>query len=159
MKMIQTVLKNFSRKASTRLYPIEVREPFEESRGELVNKIEDCIFCKSCQIKCPSQCIEVDKTTATWNYDPFACVYCGLCVAACPTNCLSQEKKYRAPVRDRLFISLKGEVKVKKKAAKKDAPKAEAKAEAKEEAPKETPKEAPEKAAKKAPAKKAKGKK
>ena len=49
MYMLSNVLKNLSRKYATRLYPFQTRPAFEGFRGRLVNKIEDCIFCKSCQ--------------------------------------------------------------------------------------------------------------
>ena len=60
-KMTGNILRNLVVKKSTRRYPYEVREPFAKVRGELVNDIDRCIFCGSCQVKCPSRCIEVDK--------------------------------------------------------------------------------------------------
>ncbi len=123
LNMTPTVLKNILSKSATRMYPVEVREPFELYRGELFNDIEKCIFCKKCQIKCPSQCITVTKDkdagTGTWTCDPFACVYCGICVDECPTNSLYMKPKHRAPSAEREMMEQVGKVKVKKKAAKK----------------------------------------
>jgi ech hydrogenase subunit F len=108
-KMTPNVLRNLFSKKPTRLYPYEVRTPFENMRGELVNEIEKCTFCSVCAVKCPSQCISVDKKTAVWTCDPFACVYCGICVDSCPVKCLHQKQAYRRPVYDHQIISLKGE--------------------------------------------------
>ncbi|MGV8075454.1 MAG: 4Fe-4S binding protein [Syntrophobacteraceae bacterium] len=115
--MTAAVLRNLFAKRATRRYPYEVREPFEGVRGELVNEIDICIFCSACAMKCPSQCIVVDKSAAKWTCDPFACVYCGICVDACPVHCLHQNKKYRHATQEREIISLTGTVKEKKKKA------------------------------------------
>jgi hypothetical protein len=71
-KMMPNVLKNLLSPKATRRYPHEVRPPFENVRGELYNDIENCTFCSVCGVKCPSQCITVEKA-ATWTCDPFAC--------------------------------------------------------------------------------------
>jgi len=84
-KMTPNVLRNLLSKKPTRLYPHAV--------------------------KCPSQCISVDKKAATWTCDPFACVYCGICVEVCPAKCLHQKQAYRHPVYERQTIFLKGEPK------------------------------------------------
>jgi len=110
-KMTPYVLRNLFSQKPTRLYPYQVRPAFENQRGELVNDIEKCTFCSICAAKCPSQCISVDKKTATWSCDPFACVYCGICVDSCPAECLHQKQAYRHPVYDRQIIFLKGELK------------------------------------------------
>ena len=86
MFMTKNVLKNLLGKSVTRLYPVEVREPFKGFRGMLENAIDVCIFCKKCQLVCPSQCITVDLKARTWECDPFACVYCGVCVDNCPVE-------------------------------------------------------------------------
>ncbi|MBC8431971.1 MAG: 4Fe-4S binding protein [Desulfobacterales bacterium] len=112
-EMTATILRNFFSKPATRRYPRVKRLPFEAVRGELYNQIEDCTFCTVCAVKCPSQCITVDKKAAVWAYDPFACVYCGICVDDCPVNCLSQKRDYRPPNSERQFIKLKGQLKKK----------------------------------------------
>jgi ech hydrogenase subunit F len=105
MFMIKTVLKNMMTKYATRLYPFVKVVPFKDQKGELKIEIEKCTLCTLCQIKCPSQCIAVDKNGKTWGVDPFACVYCGICVEVCPTKCLYQEGMYRAPVADKDMVS------------------------------------------------------
>ena len=113
--MTHNILRNLVVTKSTRRYPFEVRETFDKVRGELVNDIVRCIFCGSCEVKCPSQCIEVDRKAAVWNYDPFACVFCGVCVDICPVKCLSQKTQYLRSVDQRILISLQGELKKKSK--------------------------------------------
>ena len=91
-----------------------MREPFAKVRGELVNDIDRCIFCGSCEVKCPSRCIEVDKESYRWHYDPFACVYCGVCVDVCPAKSLYQKLDYRKPTVEKSTISLQGQPRKKK---------------------------------------------
>ena len=114
-RMTPQVLQNFFTRRATRRYPYVVRPPFEGTRGELCNEIEKCTFCALCAVKCPSQCITVDKATATWSCDPFACVYCGICVDACTSRCLHQKPDYRPAAREHVTISLRGEIKKKAK--------------------------------------------
>jgi ech hydrogenase subunit F len=123
-KMTANIMRNLVIRKSTRMYPAEERESFASVRGELVNDIERCIFCGTCEIKCPSQCIQVDKKAFTWTYDPFACVYCGVCVDTCPAKSLYQKTQYRSPIAERLIIRLQGQPrkkdKIKDKASEKD---------------------------------------
>ncbi|UFS70412.1 4Fe-4S binding protein [Geomonas sp. RF6] len=98
MFMLTTILKNFFTGSATRLYPFKTREPFEDVKGTLKIDIEKCTFCTVCQIKCPSQCIQVDRKEKTWKCDPFSCVYCGICVDVCPTDSLVQDTQYREAV-------------------------------------------------------------
>jgi ech hydrogenase subunit F len=121
-KMTPNILRNLVVKKSTRRYPREVREPFDTARGELLNDIQRCIFCGSCEVKCPSRCITVDRTAAVWTYDPFACVYCGVCVEICPSKSLYQTPQYRKPATERIMVRMQGELKkrTKDKRAEKD---------------------------------------
>jgi ech hydrogenase subunit F len=114
MFMTKNVIANLMRKSSTRLYPAEVREPFKGFRGMLENDINVCIFCKKCQLVCPSQCIKVDLKARTWECDPFACVYCGICVDHCPVASLSMRATYRPVSAEREMINLQGPPKVAK---------------------------------------------
>ncbi len=65
-------------------------------RGELDIRIEDCIFCSLCRLKCPAGCIEVDKKNKIRQVDTYICVYCGICVDQWPTNCLYFKNVYYA---------------------------------------------------------------
>lgn len=115
-KMTSNILRNLVIRKSTRQYPVEVRATFAGVRGELVNDIEHCIFCGTCEIKCPSRCIQVDQKACIWAYDPFACVYCGVCVGACPAKSLYQKTEYRRPTGERLIIRQQGQPRKKEKA-------------------------------------------
>ena len=106
--MTPTVLRNFVSRRATRLYPLEVRPPFDSVRGAVCNDITCCNFCGICAAKFPSRCIGVDKKNATWQYDPFACVFCGVCVDACKTGSLRQDPLYLRPVTAREHIFLQG---------------------------------------------------
>lgn len=118
MYMLSNVLRNISKKYATRLYPFQTRPAFEGFRGRLVNNIDDCIFCKSCQIKCPSQCITVDPKAGTWECDPFACVYCSVCVDVCPTKSLNMVNVHRAPSHEKFAMFQQGTPRRTKKAEK-----------------------------------------
>ena len=109
-EMTIPVLRNLFTKKATRMYPAKVREPFPGSRGNLVIAVQDCIMCRTCEKKCPSQCIRVDKEACSWSVDPFACVYCGVCVDHCPVHCLSMDPVHRAPVQTKsLHIEIRPE--------------------------------------------------
>jgi len=112
-KMTPNVIRNLLRKKATRRYPREIRPTFENVRGALFNDIAKCTFCGICAIKCPSQCITVDKKAGIWIYDPFACVFCGICADICPAESLHQQSEYRLPLPGRETITLKGEPKPK----------------------------------------------
>lgn len=116
MYMTKNVLKNLFTKSATRLYPFVKRDIFENVRGALDIEIDKCIFCRACQLRCPTQCISVDSKEGTWSFDPMACVVCGICVAACPKKCLHIDKQYRAPLLARGIISHQGTPRVKKEA-------------------------------------------
>lgn len=80
-------LKSLFSKRATRKYPYEVREAFENARGQIdMIDIHNCIFCGMCQRKCPADCIVVDRDESRWTYWPYKCIACGACVASCPTK-------------------------------------------------------------------------
>jgi ech hydrogenase subunit F len=114
-KMTSNIVRNLVIKKSTRRYPVEVREPFAGVRGELINDIERCIFCGTCEVKCPSRSLQVDKKACIWTYDPFTCVFCGVCVETCPAKSLYQKMHYRSPISERLIVSLQGQPRKKDK--------------------------------------------
>jgi ech hydrogenase subunit F len=120
-KMTPNILRNLVVQKSTRMYPANVREPFAKVRGELMNDIERCIFCGTCEVKCPSRCIQVEKKACIWTYDPFACVYCGVCVDTCPAKSLYQKTQYRSPAGARIIVSQQGQPRKKDKAKDRNA--------------------------------------
>ena len=106
-KMTPTIVRNFFSKRATRRYPRDVRPAFAGIRGAIRNDMETCDLCGICAVKCPSQCIAVDKKSATWQCDPFACIYCGICVEACKTGSLRQLEVYRPAATERESIVLR----------------------------------------------------
>lgn len=111
--MTPNILRNLVNRPATRRHPTVVRPPFESSRGELANDIATCTLCGACAAKCPSQCIQVDKKDATWQYDPYACVLCGVCTELCPTGSLRQGREYPRPVSVKELVVLQGTVRKK----------------------------------------------
>ncbi len=105
-KLTPSILKNLVTKKATRLYPFEVRESYENNRGELVNDVEKCNFCGICAAKCPSACITVDKKNAIWQCALFSCLFCGICVEACPKKSLTQKTEYRKPLQEKEVVSI-----------------------------------------------------
>jgi formate hydrogenlyase subunit 6/NADH:ubiquinone oxidoreductase subunit I len=106
LTMTRNILRNLVKPRATRCHPYVVRPPFENSRGELVNDIATCTLCGTCAVKCPSQCIQVDKKNATWHYNPYACVTCGVCAESCPSGSLRQERDYIRPVEEMVPVVL-----------------------------------------------------
>lgn len=120
-EMTKNVLRNLAGKYSTRLYPFVIREPYQGFRGRLEQNIDECIFCRACEKRCPSLCITLDTKNYTWSCDPFACVYCGLCVDVCPTHCLSMANIHRSAVGERESMFYQGKPPKKKAKAEKAA--------------------------------------
>jgi ech hydrogenase subunit F len=110
-KMTPTIMRNFVGKRATRRYPYVIRPPFENARGASYNDLPTGHFGGICAVKCPSQCITVDKKAATWSCNPSACVYCGVCAESCPSGSLQQKRDYRRPVQEKEMIFLRGEIK------------------------------------------------
>ncbi len=108
-KMTPNLIRNFLAERATRRHPFDVRPPFPGARGEIENHAETCIFCGVCAMKCPSQCLSVDKKAQTWEWNPSACVYCGICAESCPKQSLHQKTAYRKPVTEKVSVCLKGE--------------------------------------------------
>lgn len=87
MKLVPMTLASLFKKAPTRKYPYETREPFARTRGKIdLIDIHDCIFCGMCQRQCPADAIEVDRKASKWTYWPYKCIACDSCVRACPKN-------------------------------------------------------------------------
>ena len=89
MGMLNLVITNISRKPATRLYPFEIRAPFNEFKGRIVFDPQNCILCGICQKKCPPDAITVTKADKVWEINLFRCIMCTECVSGCPKDCLS----------------------------------------------------------------------
>jgi ech hydrogenase subunit F len=99
--MLPTILKNLFTGYATRLYPVQVREPFDKARGH-ISFIEDkCIMCGVCAQRCPSASITVDKKKNELVFYPFRCIVCEVCVHACPSDAINLIFKWRPPSYDK----------------------------------------------------------
>jgi ech hydrogenase subunit F len=95
--MLPTILKNLFSGYATRLYPAQVREPFENARGH-IRFIEDkCIMCGVCAMRCPSVSITTDKKKNELVFYPARCIVCEVCVHACPSDAIELIFKWRPP--------------------------------------------------------------
>ncbi|MBQ1352038.1 MAG: 4Fe-4S dicluster domain-containing protein [Oscillospiraceae bacterium] len=94
MKFGKTVVKNLFHKPATKGYPFIKNEFFERTRGHIVMRIEDCIFCGTCARRCPASAIQVDRDAKKWSIERFRCVQCGNCVENCPKKCLGMDRHY-----------------------------------------------------------------
>ncbi len=97
MKFTRLALRNLFSKPVTKDYPAVPREYPERTRGSIQINIEDCIFCGSCQRKCPSGAITVDRNARTWSIDRMGCVQCENCKNGCPKHCLTTDVHYSEP--------------------------------------------------------------
>jgi len=90
----KTTIKNLFSKPATLMYPAKPAKKTSITRGRVENDINKCIFCGSCQRKCPAVAICVDRAAKTWEIDRYRCVVCNSCVEVCPVKCLRMETEY-----------------------------------------------------------------
>lgn len=96
-QMAKTVMKNLFSRPATLMYPKRPAKKFDSTRGHVENDINRCIFCATCQRKCPAVAICVNRDARTWEIDRFRCVACGCCVEVCPVKCLRMDTDYVQP--------------------------------------------------------------
>ncbi|MDD4004413.1 MAG: 4Fe-4S dicluster domain-containing protein [Elusimicrobiaceae bacterium] len=95
--MLKITLANLFRKPATNLYPFVPGTSYPNTRGEVENAVENCIFCGICQRRCPSGAITVDRAKGEWKIDRLRCIVCGNCADLCPKKCLTLASKYPEP--------------------------------------------------------------
>jgi formate hydrogenlyase subunit 6/NADH:ubiquinone oxidoreductase subunit I len=100
-KIAKTITKSFLGKPATLMYPAKPGKKYEKTKGHIINDINKCIFCGSCQRVCPTQAISVTKNDRTWEIDRLRCCTCNACTEICPVKCLSMDTKYTAPMTTR----------------------------------------------------------
>jgi formate hydrogenlyase subunit 6/NADH:ubiquinone oxidoreductase subunit I len=96
-QMGKTIMKNLFSRPATLMYPKKPAKKFASTRGHVENEINRCIFCGTCQRKCPAVAICVSRDARTWEIDRFRCVACGCCVEVCPVKCLRMDSDYVQP--------------------------------------------------------------
>ncbi len=96
-EMAKTALRTVLQRPATIRYPAEPAKKTPLTRGHVIIDESRCISCGTCQRKCPSQAILLQKEEKTWQIDRFRCVVCNSCVDTCPVKCLTMDPQYTAP--------------------------------------------------------------
>ncbi|MFA6357708.1 MAG: 4Fe-4S dicluster domain-containing protein [Candidatus Omnitrophota bacterium] len=92
--MAKKVLRSLCSKPATFGYPFVPKTYYKNTRGSIVINISKCIYCSTCQRKCPACAIVVTKSEKQWKIDRLRCVSCGYCVDVCPVKCLAMDNNY-----------------------------------------------------------------
>ena len=103
--MTKTLIKSLFHGPYTGLYPIEKKQTFENTRGQIENNISECIYCGICERRCPTGAIKVEKANSSWSIQRLSCIACNYCTEVCPKKCLTMNNQYYAPS----FSSVKDE--------------------------------------------------
>jgi formate hydrogenlyase subunit 6/NADH:ubiquinone oxidoreductase subunit I len=99
--MLPTILKNIFTGYATRLYPVHVREPFENARGHVVFLDDKCTMCGVCALRCPSVAITTNKEKNELVFYPLRCIVCEVCVEVCPSDAIELIYKWRPSFYDK----------------------------------------------------------
>jgi len=99
--MLPTIIKNLFTGYATRLYPVQVREPFEKARGHVVFDDDKCTLCGACALRCPSVAITTDKEKNELTFYPLRCIVCEVCVHVCPSDAIDLIYKWRPSFYDK----------------------------------------------------------
>jgi len=99
--MLPTILKNLLTGYATRMYPVQVREPFENARGHVVFLDDKCTMCGVCALRCPSVAITTDKGKNELTFYPLRCIVCEVCVQACPSDAIELIYRWRPSLYDK----------------------------------------------------------
>ena len=95
--MLPTVIRNLFGGPATRMYPVQVREPFEGARGHIEFNDDNCILCGNCARQCPAAAIEINKEKNELVFYPARCIICFVCVEACNKDAVIASNKWRTP--------------------------------------------------------------
>jgi formate hydrogenlyase subunit 6/NADH:ubiquinone oxidoreductase subunit I len=100
--MARTVIKSILRRPYTVKYPFGPRVYHGSiTRGSVAIDIKQCIFCGTCEKKCPTGALAVSREEKRWTIDRLRCVTCGYCVESCPKKCLGMQNQYSQPLLER----------------------------------------------------------
>lgn len=108
--MIPTVLRNCTRRPKTRLYPVEERQLFPKTRGQIKFELDKCIFCTLCAKRCPTNAISVDRKEKILVFDPFRCIVCEACIEGCAKDAFTLVEKWRSPNTQKYTEVFKGQI-------------------------------------------------
>ncbi len=97
-EMVKTALRTVVQRPVTMLYPAQAAKKTALTRGHVTIDESRCISCGTCQRKCPSQAIVLNKDAKTWQIDRLRCIVCNSCVDTCPVKCLFMDTQYSSPV-------------------------------------------------------------
>jgi ech hydrogenase subunit F len=99
--MLPTILKNLFTGYATRLYPVQIREPFENARGHIVFHDDKCTMCGTCALRCPSVAVTTDREKNELHFYPLRCLVCEVCVQSCPADAIELIYKWRPSLYDK----------------------------------------------------------
>jgi formate hydrogenlyase subunit 6/NADH:ubiquinone oxidoreductase subunit I len=97
-RMAKLALKWAVSKPATVQYPFAPARVVPGSRGKLLFTPDNCVYCKVCGKKCPTNAIEVDRPGRQWILNRLACISCGECVSVCPKKSLELTSAHAAPL-------------------------------------------------------------
>lgn len=102
--MLPVILKNLLTGVATRKYPAKNRELPEGIRGHIKFEESKCIFCGSCERKCPAKAIDVKiKKELTFYLD--RCIMCGACVDSCAKKAISMSSEWSKPFYEKPILT------------------------------------------------------
>ena len=107
--MIKNVIVNLFSPPATRNFPATRRPVPEDYRGSLEWHHDACSYCSACALKCPTNAIEVDRTSHRLEFDLFKCVGCACCAEACKKGCIQMRAAYESPTAKRPMLVFQDE--------------------------------------------------